>query len=124
MKYFTTTFFNLSQETFTCSKSTEICEICSTLTIKTPERAHHSGVFIGNSEHVPRLFPVISFVDFEQVNIFDGVSFEFGKFDSLHLILHVGPKIADRIKVVTLHTICENTGFHWPVFSLIREKTG
>ena len=124
MKYLTIIFFNLSQETFTCSKSTEICEICPTLTVKTPDRAHHSGVFIGNSEHVPRLFPVISFVDFEQVNMFDGVSFEFGKFDSLHLILFVGPKIPNRIKVVTLHTICENTGFHWPVFSLLREKTG
>ena len=32
-------------------------EICSKLTIKTPERRHwrHSGVFIVNSEHIPHL---------------------------------------------------------------------
>ena len=48
-----------SQLTFTCSKATiEIlekrCEICSKLTIKTPERRewHRSGVFTINLEHI------------------------------------------------------------------------
>ena len=45
------------------------CEICSKLTIKTPERSHwcHSGVFI-NFEHVSHLVLVVSIVNFEQVN--------------------------------------------------------
>ena len=33
----------------------KICEICSNLTIKTPER-RRSGVFIGNFEHISHLF--------------------------------------------------------------------
>ena len=36
-------------------------EICSKLTIKTPERRqwHRSGLFIANSEHISYLFPVL-----------------------------------------------------------------
>ena len=36
------------------------CEICSKLTIKTPERRHwrRSGVFIVNFEHISHLVPV------------------------------------------------------------------
>ena len=43
------------------------CEICSKLTIKTPERRHwrHSGVFIVNFEHISHL---VSIAEFEQVN--------------------------------------------------------
>ena len=38
-------------------KARKRCEICSKLTIKTPERRHwgHSGVFIGNFEHISHL---------------------------------------------------------------------
>ena len=36
---------------FTCSILT-VCEICSKLTKKTPERCHRSGVFIVNFEHI------------------------------------------------------------------------
>ena len=38
------------------------CEICSKLTIKTPERRHwrRSGVFIVNFEHISHLFLVFS----------------------------------------------------------------
>ena len=37
------------------------CEICSKLTIKTPEQCHgrHSGVFIFNFERVPHLVLVL-----------------------------------------------------------------
>ena len=37
------------------------CEICSKLTIKTPERRHwrHSGVFIVNFEHISHLVLVL-----------------------------------------------------------------
>ena len=47
------------------------CEICSRLTIKTPKRRHwpRSGVFIVNFEHMSNLFPNVSIVDFEQVNV-------------------------------------------------------
>ena len=41
------------------------CEICSELTIKTPER----HVFIVNFEHISHLFLVLLLVDFEQVNV-------------------------------------------------------
>ena len=50
-----------------------IREICSKLTIKTPERHHwrHSGVLIANFEHIPHLaFPScssVSSVNFEHV---------------------------------------------------------
>ena len=44
-----------------------MCEICSKLTIKTPERHHcrRYGVFIVNSGHVSHLFSSVSVVDFE-----------------------------------------------------------
>ena len=47
------------------------CEICSRLTIKTPERRHwhrwrRSGVFIVNYEHIT--CSSVSIVNFEQVN--------------------------------------------------------
>ena len=44
-----------------------MCEICSKLTIKTPERwqCRRSGVFIANFEHISHL---VSVVNFEQVN--------------------------------------------------------
>ena len=44
------------------------CDICSKLTIKTPERCHwrRSGVFIVNFEHIS--FLVLVFLFFEQVN--------------------------------------------------------
>ena len=47
------------------------CEICSKLTIKTPERRQRrrSGVFIVNSEHISHLFSSVSVIDFEQVNV-------------------------------------------------------
>ena len=46
------------------------CEICSKLTIKTPERHHwcRSGVFIGNFEHISHLVLVFSIVKFKHVN--------------------------------------------------------
>ena len=50
----------------------KMCEICSKLTIKTPERRqwHRSGVFIVNFEHISHLFPSVSIVvDFQQVNV-------------------------------------------------------
>ena len=45
------------------------CEICSKLTIKTPEwrRWHRSGVFIVSFEHIS-LCSSVSIVNFEQVN--------------------------------------------------------
>ena len=46
------------------------CEICSKLTIKTPERRHlyRSGVFIVNFEHIFTPCPIFfSVVNFEQV---------------------------------------------------------
>ena len=43
------------------------CEICSKLTIKTPERRRRSGVFIVNFEHIS-LRSSVSIVNFEQVN--------------------------------------------------------
>ena len=44
-------------------------EICSKLTIKTPERRQrrHFGVFIVNFEHISHLV-LVSTVNFEQVN--------------------------------------------------------
>ena len=49
------------------------CEICSKLTIKTPERRHcrrsRSAVFIVNFEHILHFFSSVSIVDFEQVNV-------------------------------------------------------
>ena len=43
------------------------CEICSKLTIKTPER-RRSGVFIVNFEHISHLVSSVSIVNFEKVN--------------------------------------------------------
>ena len=45
-----------------------MCEICSSLTIKIPERHHwrHSGVFIVNFEQISHN---VSIVDFELVNV-------------------------------------------------------
>ena len=45
------------------------CELCSKLTVKTPERRHwrHSGVFIVNLEHF-RPCSSVSIVNIEQVN--------------------------------------------------------
>ena len=55
----------IAQRTFTCSKSTirnigKGCEICSKLTIKSPERRHlrRSSVFIVSFEHNSYFFPV------------------------------------------------------------------
>ena len=47
------------------------CEICSKLTIKTPERRHwHSStVLIVNFEHISHLFLVLLSFDFERVNV-------------------------------------------------------
>ena len=47
------------------------CEICSKLTIKTPEQRHwhRSGIFIVNFEHISHLFLVFIF-NFEQVNAY------------------------------------------------------
>ena len=44
------------------------CEICSKLTVKTPERPHwhRSGVFIGNFEHISQCSSVY-IVNFEHV---------------------------------------------------------
>ena len=44
-----------------------MCEICSKLTIKTPERL--SGVFIVNNEHTLHLFPDVSVAEFEQAKV-------------------------------------------------------
>ena len=58
-----------SQLPFSCSESTiethsKWCEICSKLTIKTPEwgQWHRSGVFIVNFEHISDLFLVFLFL--------------------------------------------------------------
>ena len=48
------------------------CEICSKLTINTPERCQcrRSGVFIVNFEHISDLpCPSVSIVNFEHVNV-------------------------------------------------------
>ena len=47
------------------------CEICSKLTIKTPERRHwrRSCVFIVNFEHIFTPFSSVFIADFEQVNV-------------------------------------------------------
>ena len=56
-----------TQLTVTCSKSTiktsRWFEICSKLTIKTPEK----NIFIVNFEHISNLFASVFIVDFEQV---------------------------------------------------------
>ena len=46
--------------------TTTRCEICSKLTIKTPERRHwhHSGVFIVNFEHISHLVLVFLLLTF------------------------------------------------------------
>ena len=45
------------------NKSTKTrCEICSKLTIKTPERRRRSGVFIVNFEHISHLVLVFLFL--------------------------------------------------------------
>ena len=46
------------------------CEICSKLTIKTPERCQwrRSGVFNVNFQHISRLCSSVSIVNFEEVN--------------------------------------------------------
>ena len=46
------------------------CEICSKLTIKTPERRdwRRSGVFIVNFEHILNLVSCVFIVKFEQAN--------------------------------------------------------
>ena len=46
------------------------CEICSKLTIKTPERRQwsRSGIFIVNFEHILHLALLFLFADFEQIN--------------------------------------------------------
>ena len=48
-----------------------MCEICSKLTIKTPERSHGRlfGVFIVNFVHNCTFFSSASIVDFEQENV-------------------------------------------------------
>ena len=48
---------------------TRTCEICSKLTIKTPERGYsrHSGVFTVNFGHISHLF-LVSIDDFEQMS--------------------------------------------------------
>ena len=69
-------FRNASQPTFTCSKSRmkkkikAICEICSKLTIKTPERGHRRsyGVFFVNFKHISHIVSGISILYFEQRN--------------------------------------------------------
>ena len=47
------------------------CEICSKLTAKTLERhqRRRSSVFTVNFEHISHLFPSVSIVEFEQVNV-------------------------------------------------------
>ena len=46
------------------------CKICSEVTIKTPERRRwRLGVFVVTFEHILHVFLVLSFVDFEQVNV-------------------------------------------------------
>ena len=76
------------------------CEICSQLTIKTPERRHQrrSGVFIVNFKHRP--FSFVSIVNFEQVNACQlqfspGKRLQKKKMDS-SLSLHL-PKIFQRL---------------------------
>ena len=48
-----------------------MCEICSKLTIKIPERrqSRRSSIFVVNFEHILHLFSSVSIVDFEQVNV-------------------------------------------------------
>ena len=48
-----------------------MCEICSKLTIKIPERrqSRRSSIFGVNFEHILHLFSSVSIVDFEQVNV-------------------------------------------------------
>ena len=50
-------------------------EICSKLTIKTPERRYWrcSGVFIVNFEHISHLVLVFLLFNFEQVNAYWGL---------------------------------------------------
>ena len=44
----------------TFKRNLEVIQLCSQLTVKTPERLHwrRSGVFIANCEHISYLFPV------------------------------------------------------------------
>ena len=47
------------------------CEVCSKLTITTPERRHwhRSTVFIVNFEHISHFFVALLSFDFEKVNV-------------------------------------------------------
>ena len=42
--------------------TTKRCEICSKLTVKTPQRRRRSGLFIVNFEHISHLFLVSVFL--------------------------------------------------------------
>ena len=57
-------------------------EICSKLTIKTPERRQlgRSSVFIVNFKHISHLFLVFRLLTFEQVNVSWVVSFMMHRF--------------------------------------------
>ena len=54
--------FGIYLFTVTMETPKTICEICSNLTIKTPERRHwhHSIVFIVNFDHIPHIVLVFS----------------------------------------------------------------
>ena len=68
-------------------KIREMCEICSKLTIETPERYQWqwSGVFIVYFEHISHLF-CASIVDFEQINVTWAELFEISvKFECVSL---------------------------------------
>ena len=57
------------QDAITCSKPT-MCEICSKLTVKTPERRHsrRSSGFIVNFEHISHC-SLVSIANFGQVKL-------------------------------------------------------
>ena len=68
------------------TNSRKMCEICSKLTIKTPERRqwHRCGVFIVNFEHATP-FSSVSIVDFKQLHVSLTVFFALDRFLLLFL---------------------------------------
>ena len=79
------------------------CEICSKLTIKTPERRHwrSTGVFIVNFEHISPLF-LVFFVDFEHANV---------SWVSLSTILNTSRCVFRTLSNIKGGVLCENSSW-------------
>ena len=85
------------------------CEICSKLTVKTPERNHwhRSAIFVVNFEHILHLFSSISIVDFEQLNMMPpptaiskgSFAISSNYFPLRHLMMIPMSRLANKLKI-------------------------